>query len=144
MYCDRWFLPTLKSIKSKIECINGKGKGECNLYCSDTCKQACPTFNQQIYPKGFKDNKTNTSREVQAPLRKKVLRRDNYTCQKCDATDTELHCHHYEGIEVNPIESADADNCITLCKDCHNEIHKADKCGIKQYKRKMCIESKEI
>jgi len=140
MYCDRWFIPILKSVQSKIQCINGKRSGECNLYCSDTCKQACPTFKQRIYPKGFKDYKTNTSREVQAPLRKKVLKRDNYTCQKCSTTDTILHCHHYEGVEVNPIESADADNCITLCKDCHNEIHKADKCGIKQYQRKECKE----
>jgi len=139
MYCDRWYIPSLNSIRSKIQCINGKGKGEQNLYCSDTCKQACPTYGQVLYPKGFKNN---TSREVQPTLRKLVLKRDGYTCQKCSATDVELHCHHYEGIEVNPIESADADNCITLCKDCHNNIHKADKCGIKQYQRKMCKEVK--
>jgi len=138
MYCDRWYIPTLSSIWSKIQCINGNSLGECNLYCSNECKQACPTYKQILYPKGFKDDKTNTSREVQPALRKLVLKRDNYTCQRCGATDIELHCHHYEGIEVNPIESADADNCITLCKNCHNDIHKADKCGIKQYQRKEC------
>jgi len=137
MYCDRWHIPTLKSVYHKIQCINGKQSGECNLYCSNVCKQACPTYKQQIYPKGYK---TNTSREVQPALRKLVLKRDNYTCQKCGATDVELHCHHYEGIEINPIESADSNNCITLCKDCHNNIHKADKCGIKQYQRKECKE----
>jgi len=135
MYCDRLYIPTLKSVQHKIDCINGKMSGESNLYCSDTCKQACPTYHQILYPKGYK---TNTSREVQPALRKCVLKRDNYTCQKCGAKNTELHCHHYEGIEVNPIESADADNCITLCKTCHNEIHKADKCGIKDYQRKEC------
>jgi len=140
MYCDRWHIPTLNSVVRKIQCINGKVKGESNLYCSNECKQACPTYRQQIYPKGFKNDRKNTSREVQTPLRKTVLKRDNYTCQKCGAKNTELHCHHYEGIEVNPIESADADNCITLCKACHNEIHKVDKCGIKDYKRKMCKE----
>jgi len=136
MYCDRWFIPSLNSIRAKIQCINGNGKGECNLYCSNVCKQACPTYKQKIYPKGFK---TNTSREVQPALRKRVLKRDNYTCQKCSTTDTELHCHHFEGIEINLIESADADNCITLCKDCHNDIHKTDKCGIKDYQRKKCV-----
>jgi 5-methylcytosine-specific restriction endonuclease McrA len=75
---------------------------------------------------------------VQPELRKLVLKRDDYTCQKCNATNTELHCHHYEGIEVNPIESADIDQCITLCKKCHNEVHRKDKCGIKDYQRGEC------
>jgi len=139
MYCDRWYIPSIISVYSKIQCINGKQSGESNLYCSNVCKQACPTYGQNIYPKGFKDDKTNTSREVQPALRKRVLKRDNYTCQKCGTIDTELHCHHYEGVEINPIESADADNCITLCKACHNDIHKADKCGIKDYQRKECM-----
>jgi len=140
MYCDSWYIPTLKSVTHKIQCINGKQSGESNLYCSNECKQACPTYRQVLYPKGYNKGKTNTSREVQPALRKLVLKRDNYTCQKCSAINVELHCHHYEGIEINPIESADADNCITLCKTCHNEIHKADKCGIKQYQRKECKE----
>ena len=135
MYCGKWYIPTLKSVKSKIQAINGKGNGECNLYCSDECKKACPTYNQKKYPKDFK---LNTSREVQPALRKLVLKRDNYTCQKCNAKDKELHCHHYEGIEVNPIESADIDNCITLCIDCHHETHSKDKCGMKDYRKKGC------
>jgi len=140
MYCDRWFMPSMISVQAKIKCINRNSQGESNLYCSNECKKACPTFGQILYPKGFKDDRTNTSREVQPALRKLVLKRDNYTCQKCGTTDVELHCHHYEGVEINPIESADADNCITLCKACHNNIHKADKCGIKDYQRKECNE----
>jgi len=135
MYCGRWYVPGLLSVKSKIQSINGKIGGESNLYCSDECKKACPTYRQIKYPKDFK---INTSREVQPALRKLVLERDNYTCQKCGVTDKELHCHHYEGIEVNPIESADMDMCITLCKDCHNEVHRQDKCGMKDYKRGRC------
>jgi 5-methylcytosine-specific restriction endonuclease McrA len=135
MYCGKWYKPSNKSVRCKINAINGKSQGELNLYCSDKCKKACPTYNQKKYPK---DYKLNTSREVQPELRKLVLRRDNYTCQKCDATNVELHCHHYEGVEVNPIESADIDQCITLCKECHNEVHKKDKCGMKDYKRGIC------
>jgi hypothetical protein len=135
IYCDRWFIPSRISVQNKISAINGKASGEHNLYCSIKCKKACPTYKQKIYPKDFK---INTSREVQPELRKLVLKRDNYTCQKCDATNVELHCHHYEGIEVNPVESADIDQCITLCKQCHNNIHKKDKCGIKNYKRGKC------
>ena len=135
MYCDRWYKPSRRSIKRKISSINGKGSGESNLYCSDECKKACPTYRQVKYPKDFK---INTSREVQPELRKLVLKRDDYTCQKCNTTNVELHCHHYEGIEVNPVESADMDQCITLCKKCHNEVHRKDKCGMKDYQRGKC------
>jgi len=135
MYCDRWFVPSYKSVQHKISAIKGKQAGEQNLYCSIECKRACPTYKQILYPK---DYKLNTSREVQPELRKLVLNRDNYTCQKCNTTNVELHCHHYEGIEVNPVESTDIDQCITLCKECHNDIHRKDKCGIKDYKRGKC------
>jgi hypothetical protein len=135
MYCDRWYIPSYTSVQRKINAINGQATGESNLYCSNECKKACPTYRQIKYPKDFK---LNTSREVQPELRKLVLKRDNYTCQKCNATNTELHCHHYEGVEVNPVESADIDQCITLCKECHNNIHKKDKCGIKDYQRGKC------
>lgn len=52
-----------------------------------------------------------------------VLERDSWTCQKCNKVDVELHCHHFEGIMINPIESADIDMCITLCVRCHKEAH---------------------
>jgi len=135
MYCDRWYKPSRQLVQHKIGTINGKESGEQNLYCSDECKKACPTYKQVKYPK---DYKINTSREVQPELRKLVLKRDNYTCQKCNTTNTELHCHHYEGIEANPVESADIDQCITLCKRCHNDVHKKDKCGMKDYQRGKC------
>jgi hypothetical protein len=141
MYCDRWFVPSYRPVQRKIETINGQRSGERNLYCSDECKKTCPTYNQKKYPKDFK---LNTSREVQPELRKLVLKRDNYTCQKCDATNVELHCHHYEGIEVNPVESADMDQCITLCKECHNEVHRKDKCGMKDYQRGKCNEMERM
>ena len=77
------------------------------------------------FPRGFKKA---TSREVQPELRQMVLERDGWTCQRCEETEVELHCHHITGILQNPIESADMDNCITLCKKCHKEVHKKDGC----------------
>lgn len=50
------------------------------------------------------------------------------SCQKCGSKDKELHCHHMEGIYHNPIESADADICITFCIDCHKDVHKEIGC----------------
>jgi len=125
MYCDRWYIPTRSSVTSKINSING-GKGESNLYCSNSCKQSCPTYNQNKYPKGH--GKQSTSREVQPQLRKLVLLRDDYSCQRCGATDKQLHCHHIDPVKNNQIESADVDNCLTLCIDCHKLAHKDDGC----------------
>jgi len=112
MYCDKWYKPIISSISSKIRSIKGTIMGENNLYCNDGCKQSCPTYGQKLYPKGFKQN---TSREVQPQLRKLVLERDNYECQKCGSIKS-LHCHYITGVEINPIESADIDDCITFCK----------------------------
>lgn len=133
-YCDSWFRPLLYSVKNKCFAITQTDKGECNFYCSDSCKQNCSTYNRQKYPKGFK---VDTSREVQSELRKMRFKIDNYQCQVCFANKN-LHCHHYEGIEINPIESADIDNCITLCKKCHKELHKIPGYTYQDYKRKEC------
>ncbi len=122
-YCGKWYQPNIIHIQNKIRCIK-EGHGERNLYCSDGCKYSCSTYNQSYYSK---DHKPATSREVQPQLRKLVLERDNYTCQKCGRTDT-LHCHHIDPVKSNPIESADVDICITLCIDCHKEAHDQDGC----------------
>lgn len=49
--------------------------------------------------------------------RLEILNRDNFTCQTCQDTETELHVHHksYFG---EPWEAPDED-LITLCKICH-------------------------
>ncbi len=121
-YCSKKFLPTNREIESRLGAINGTATGQNRLYCSDHYKQACPTYGQLMYPKGFKKS---TSREVQPELRKLVLERDNWECQKCGKTqeESQLHCHHKEGIHHNPIESADIDMCITFCKECHKKVH---------------------
>ena len=134
-YCGTFYVPTIRGIVNRLQIINGTTTkhGESNFYCSGGCKKACPTYGQKKYPKGFKKA---TSREVQPALRKLVLKRDNYKCQICDAAieDTELHCHHLEGIYQNPIESADVDNCIILCKKHHKQVHKLPGCGYNELK----------
>jgi 5-methylcytosine-specific restriction endonuclease McrA len=128
-YCNKWYIPNRVSVSNRILSITGYHTGENRFYCSDECKGSCDIFRQRINPKGYKTN--NYKREVQAQLRKLVLERDNWTCQKCNNIEN-LHCHHFEGIEINPIESADIDNCITLCKKCHKEVHKQDGCNMKK------------
>ncbi len=55
--------------------------------------------------------------------RKKIITRDNHTCQNC-GNRTFLHVHH-----INPVAIAfelifNLDNGITLCKRCHINLHK--------------------
>ena len=112
IYCDKWYNPTRATVKSRITALNSSSASENRFYCSSKCKNECPIFHQHKYPKGYK---TASSREVQSELRKLVFHRDNWECIRCGAT-AQLHCHHITGVELNPVESADIDNCITFCK----------------------------
>ena len=127
-YCGRWYRPTPTQVAGRIEALYGKrnreSSGEHRFYCSDGCKKACPIYRKIRWPAGFK---VNTSREVVPELRQIVFERDEYRCQKCDS-DKELHCHHIKGYTQNKIFANDPDNCITLCKKCHKEVHKDKDC----------------
>lgn len=134
-YCGSWFIPTLMQVTERIRVINGTQAGEQRLYNSNDCKTECPIYNQKKYPK---DHKPATSREVQPELRQIRFKLDNYTCQICnkhqDELDVGLHCHHIEGIRWEPLESADVDKVVTLCKNCHKEVHKKEGCGYSDMK----------
>jgi len=132
-YCGRWMIPTISQVVNRLRGIKENDKGY--IYCSEECKEECPTYGQVKYPKGFKQA---SSREVNPVLRQLVLKRDNYTCQKCGKTQEELtvglHCHHITPVVNSPIEANDPKNCITLCKDCHKEVHKIPGCGYHELK----------
>lgn len=123
-YCGKWYVPKTTDIWHRRNSLNGNIIGEYRLYCLNECKKECPIYNQKKYPKGYKKA---SSREVQPELRQLVFERDNWECQKCKSTKS-LHCHHIEGIRWEPLESADIDKCITLCKKCHKEVHKKEDC----------------
>lgn len=129
-YCKKYFKPTVQQLLNRIKSLFGKLKGESRLYCSDECKNLCPIFGKSLYPKGFKVYR-NISRSDQAELRLLTLERDNFTCQRCDSTE-DLVCHHITGIEINPVESADVDNCIILCYTCHNKVHSENGCSMQR------------
>jgi hypothetical protein len=126
-YCGKWLKPTVIQIKNRLQAFNGTVGGEARFYCSENCKKSCPIYDQNKYPKGFKKA---TSREVMPLLRQLVLERDNYICQKCWATTetAQLHVHHEKSYTLNKIMANDPDNCITLCKECHKQIHSQDGC----------------
>lgn len=55
-----------------------------------------------------------------AIIREKVLERDDYTCVLCGATDCQLDVHHKTYKRHGNEKLFDL---ITLCENCHNEIH---------------------
>jgi len=136
-YCGKYYIPKLHTVIDRIRSINSIGYGEHRFYCSNKCKQECSIYNQHYYPKDFKPA---TSREVQPELRQIRFEIDNYTCQRCKKHQNKLkvglHCHHLEGIRWEPLESADVDKVITLCKDCHIEVHKLEDCSYNDMKCK--------
>jgi 5-methylcytosine-specific restriction endonuclease McrA len=136
-YCGKWFIPRRIDVTDRIRSLEGRIQGECRLYCSNECKQECPIYYQVLY---YKNPEKEISREVQAELRQICFKRDNYTCQKCnkhkDDLDIGLHCHHIEGIRWEPLESADLDKVMTLCKTCHEKAHRLPDCGYNDMKCK--------
>ena len=82
--------------------------------------------NKEIYDKGYN---TRTWRGV----REAVLKRDNYLCQRClekGIVKQAEEVHHITPLSTY-IDDADlhelltdTNNCISLCRECHKEIHK--------------------
>jgi 5-methylcytosine-specific restriction endonuclease McrA len=116
-------------MKSRVNALS-KGVDRNKLYCSDGCKSECPVFNKHS---NVISTKQNTSREVNTYLRQLVLKRDGYKCIKCKSEER-LHCHHILPLNESPIESADVDNCIALCKVCHKKIHMTVGCKYNELK----------
>ena len=62
--------------------------------------------------------------------RRRVYRRDDYTCANCgvkgggdhDAESVELHAHHI--VPISKGGSHEVSNLKTLCRRCHNAIHR--------------------
>jgi len=144
VYCGKWFIPSISSISNRLQFIKGNNKySENRLYCSDGCKKACPTFGKTAETLMKEDairagrlSWLELNREVQPELRQIVFKRDSYKCVKCNS-DVELHCHHVYPVATDPLLSADVDNCIILCVECHKEVHKMPGCKYNELKECM-------
>ena len=53
-------------------------------------------------------------------IRKRVLERDGWRCQKCGSMEN-LHVHHMK--RRSQLGGDEMDNLITLCANCHGKCH---------------------
>jgi hypothetical protein len=129
--CNNWYVPRRTDVRSRLSKLD---LDQNRFYCSDACKQSCDIYHKSaiclMREHAFKAGRIfGLGREVQSQLRRLVFLRDDYTCQKCESKKN-LQCHHIDPVKCNPIESADIDNCITLCYTCHKWIHiNIEKCS---------------
>ena len=61
-------------------------------------------------------------------FRIKILQRDHYECQYCKAKKIRkivraTHVHHIQELKDKPELALEADNLISLCHTCHEEVH---------------------
>ena len=133
--CQQWFVPTIRMVENRLRSLNNINCGDGRFYCSDNCKQDCIIYKQRTYPRGFNnDNSRNSQRE----WAKAVKNRDDSQCVKCGSTEN-LRAHHIEGLNQNPLMSADIDIGITFCGVCHREVHKNVGCRYIDLQQETCV-----
>ena len=142
--CNKWYIPKISSVGNRLQYLKGNYFGNYNFYCSDQCKNSCSIYRKSINTIMKEDAVRagrlpwlELTREVQPELRSMVLERDEHKCVKCGSTK-DLQCHHILPISIEPLLSADIDNCVILCKECHIEVHKKDGCKYSQLNVKEC------
>ena len=95
----------------------------------------CKTCGKKILNSGenngkWNSNKTDEEREIgraypkYTEFIKKVLIRDEYTCQCCGKeSHGNIEVHHLDGYDWCVEKRTDETNGITLCKKCHSNFH---------------------
>lgn len=98
-------------------------------------KNYCKLCHNKVLNSGYNNsrynfNKTQEERENERgypeyiEFIKKVLKRDNYTCQCCNKKSKgDMEVHHLDGYNWCKEKRTEETNGITLCKTCHDNFH---------------------
>lgn len=73
--------------------------------------------------------------------RLEILNRDEFMCQRCYGTETELHIHHRLYKQNKKPWEYDNDLLLTLCKDCHanEKTMKTSICALSETMKKKFL-----
>lgn len=123
--CKTWFAPSQNEVSQRMKVLNGKGKGDCNFYCSDNCKKLCPVFGKIKYREG---EMPGIRRYGQTEWKQYVMVCAEYRCERCGKIIEKGIAHHIRPVSQYPLESMDIDNGLYLCKDCDKTIHSEKGC----------------
>ena len=119
-YCGKQY----KIYNPNYQKLNREGK----IYC-DACSKKI--FRSGINHPLYNPNITQEEREKgriypeYTDFVKRVLARDNYTCQCCGKTrdEVDLNVHHLDSYNWCIEKRTDDTNGITLCETCHSNFH---------------------
>lgn len=140
-YCKNLFKPTRAQVQRRIYALEGTGKvkGEQRLYCSAECKSLCSVYGMPSNWSFNPQHRMKKRERIDLPesLKRRILERDQYRCQRCYDTQA-LELHHVIPISRNPMLAEDPDNIITLCKEHHAEAHNQPGCDYQSLAKDTC------
>lgn len=131
-------VPKNSSVFVDVECDNCKninhityqrynnqihdGKNYCH---SCACKILNSGENNRFWKSDKSEEERILGRDYQeySNFIKRVLKRDNYTCQCCGMTDCRLVVHHLNGYDWCVDGRTKDSNGISLCDNCHKSFH---------------------
>jgi 5-methylcytosine-specific restriction endonuclease McrA len=100
-------------------------------YCSTSCRSSYTMRKEKHWNwQGGISNRwdiLHNSKEYK-DWRMSVFKRDFFRCQKCSTGNSrknKLHAHHIKPKSKHPDLILDIDNGITLCSNCHIDIHRS-------------------
>lgn len=95
-------------------------------YCADCVKVVNSGENHYFWNPNLTEEDRLATRDYKEYFEfvRKVLLRDNYTCQCCGHKGSDLVAHHLDGYGWCKEKRTDITNGITLCSKCHKLYHK--------------------
>lgn len=135
--CKKWFVPGYRDVRNKMRAINEIDGGEANLYCSEECKENCPTyrrisrFSWQVPVNKHSEYYDNSQLETWAD---QIKINAGYKCERC-GSQNKLNSHHINPKSLFPEQALDIDNGVCLCHNCHIKAHKINGCGFNELRQ---------